>query len=106
MKVNVNAIKTALAERGLLAGTRGELPPEVSGISDDSRRVQAGDLFIAVRGWNSDGHDYLEAAAQRGAVAAIVEDPSRTTLPTITVSEGRRAAALASAVAYGEPARN
>ncbi|HEV7389366.1 MAG TPA: UDP-N-acetylmuramoyl-L-alanyl-D-glutamate--2,6-diaminopimelate ligase [Gemmatimonadaceae bacterium] len=104
--MNVKAIKTALAGRGLLTATRGELPSEVSGISDDSRRVQAGDLFIAVRGWNSDGHDYLEAAAQRGAVAAIVEDPSRTTLPTLAVSEGRRAAALAAAIAYGEPARN
>src|SRR6476620_5405398 len=105
MKVNVQAIRTALAERGLLIGVRGELPNEVTGISDDSRRVNAGDLFIAVRGWNSDGHDYLEAAAKRGAVAAIVEDPSRTTLPILAVREGRRSAALASAIAYGEPAR-
>jgi len=88
MNVNVKAIRTALAERGLLVGARGQLPDEVTGISDDSRRVNAGDLFIAVRGWNSDGHDYLEAAAKRGAVAAIVEDPSRTTLPTLAVREG------------------
>ena len=105
MNVNVKAIRTALAERGLLVGARGQLPDEVTGISDDSRRVNAGDLFIAVRGWNSDGHDYLEAAAKRGAVAAIVEDPSRTTLPTLAVREGRRSAALAAAIAYGEPAR-
>jgi UDP-N-acetylmuramoyl-L-alanyl-D-glutamate--2,6-diaminopimelate ligase len=105
MRVNLKAIKTALAERGLLLGVRGEIPGEVSGISDDSRKVVAGDLFIAVRGWNSDGHDYLNAAAKRGAVAAIVEDFSRTALPSIAVREGRRAAALASAIAYGEPAR-
>jgi UDP-N-acetylmuramoyl-L-alanyl-D-glutamate--2,6-diaminopimelate ligase len=106
MKVNVKAISTALAERGLLIGVRGELPDEVTGISDDSRRVVAGDLFIAVRGWNNDGHDYLDAASKRGAVAAIVEDPSRTTLPTLSVSEGRRSAAVASSIAYGEPARD
>jgi UDP-N-acetylmuramoyl-L-alanyl-D-glutamate--2,6-diaminopimelate ligase len=106
MKVNVQAIKTALAERGLLVGVRGDVPGEVSGISDDSRKVSPGDVFIAVRGWNSDGHDYLDAATKRGAQLAIVEDPSRTMLPTLAVREGRRAAALASAIAYGEPARN
>jgi len=106
MKVSVKAITTALTERGLLVGTKGEIPAEVTGISDDSRKVSAGDLFIAVRGWSSDGHDYLDAAAKRGAVVAIVEDPSRTTLPTLTVREGRRAAAIASSVAYGEPARS
>jgi len=105
MNVNLKAIRTALDGRGLLTGTRGDLPSEVSGITDDSRRVQPGDLFIAVRGWNSDGHDYLETAADSGAVAAIVEDASRTTLPTLSVREGRRAAALAASVAYGEPAR-
>ena len=106
MKVSVKAIQAALAERGLLVGAKGEIPEVAGGIANDSRKVSAGDAFIAVRGWNSDGHDYLDAAAKHGAVVAIVEDPSRTTLPTLTVREGRRAAALASAVAYGEPARS
>ena len=56
MKVSVQAIKTALAERGLLVGVRGEIPEYASGISDDSRKVARGDLFIAVKGWTSDGH--------------------------------------------------
>lgn len=106
MRVSVKAIKTALAKRGLLVGVSGEIPKEANGISDDSRKVSRGDLFIAVRGWTSDGHDFLEAAAQRGAAIAIVEDPSRTTLPSLVVREGRRAAAVASATAYGDPARN
>jgi UDP-N-acetylmuramoyl-L-alanyl-D-glutamate--2,6-diaminopimelate ligase len=106
MRVSVNAIKTALAERGLLVGVSGEIPEEASGISDDSRKVARGDLFIAVKGWSSDGHDFLDAASKRGAAVAIVEDPSRTTLPSLIVREGRRAAALASATAYGHPARN
>jgi UDP-N-acetylmuramoyl-L-alanyl-D-glutamate--2,6-diaminopimelate ligase len=106
MRVNVKAIKAALAERGLLVDVRGAIPDEASGISDDSRSLARGDLFIAVRGWVSDGHDYLAAAQQRGAALAIVEDPSRTNLPSLVVSEGRRAAALASATAYGNPARN
>ena len=99
-------MKAALAERGLLVGVSGEIPEKAGGVSDDSRKVSRGDLFIAVRGWNSDGHDFLDAAAQRGATVAIVEDPSRTTLPSLVVRDGRRAAALASATAYGDPARN
>jgi UDP-N-acetylmuramoyl-L-alanyl-D-glutamate--2,6-diaminopimelate ligase len=106
MRVSVNAIRAALAERGLLVGESGEIPKEAAGISDDSRMVSRGDLFIAVRGWNSDGHDFLDAAAQRGAAIAIVEDSSRTSLPSLLVREGRRAAAVASATAYGDPARN
>ena len=104
--IRIADIKSALAEQGLLAGVRGDLPPESSGISDDSRKVARGDLFIAIRGWNSDGHDFLSAAAERGAAVAIVEDPERTTLPVLVVREGRRAAAIAAATAYGNPARN
>ena len=105
MRVKVEAIKTALAERGLLVGARGEMPQEITGISDDSRKVDRGHLFIAVRGSSSDGHDFLDAAAQRGAAIAIVEDPVRTRLPSLVVREGRRAAALAAATAHGNPAR-
>jgi UDP-N-acetylmuramoyl-L-alanyl-D-glutamate--2,6-diaminopimelate ligase len=106
MRVLVSDVRNALAERGLLAGVEGKLPREATGIADDSRKVERGDLFIAVRGWNSDGHDFLDSAAQRGAAVAIVEDPTRTTLPALVVREGRRAAAAAAATAYGNPARN
>jgi UDP-N-acetylmuramyl-tripeptide synthetase len=106
MRVSLKAVKAALEVRGLLVGVSGEIPEEASGISDDSRKVARGDLFIAVKGWNSDGHDFLDAASSRGAAVAIVEDPARTTLPSLIVREGRRAAAVASATAYGDPARN
>ena len=105
MSVSVKEIKAALAERGLLVSASKDLPDHAMGVSDDSRKVSPGDLFIAVRGWNSDGHDFLDAARDRGAIAAIVEDASRTTLPSLVVREGRRAAALAAATAYGDPAR-
>ncbi len=42
------------------------------GVSTDTRRIVAGELFVALRGPNFDGHDYLAAAAARGAAAAIV----------------------------------
>ena len=105
MSISVKAIKTALSEHDLLEGVNGELPESASGIADDSRKVEPGYIFIAIRGSTSDGHDHLASAARRGAKLAIVQDPSRTTLPSLTVRVGRRGAALAASVAYGEPAK-
>ena len=104
--MRVSDIEAALSSQGLLAGINGDLPENCRGVSDDSRKVERGELFIAVRGWDSDGHDFLDAAAQRGACAAIVEDPTRTSLPTLVVREGRRAAAIAAAVAYRNPSED
>ncbi|HUX81559.1 MAG TPA: UDP-N-acetylmuramoyl-tripeptide--D-alanyl-D-alanine ligase [Halothiobacillus sp.] len=45
---------------------------EVRGVSTDSRRLQPGNLFVALKGTNFDGHDHLQQAAEKGAVAAVV----------------------------------
>ncbi|HZE08437.1 MAG TPA: UDP-N-acetylmuramoyl-L-alanyl-D-glutamate--2,6-diaminopimelate ligase [Gemmatimonadaceae bacterium] len=105
MSARVAEIERALAEHGLLVTTTGNLPAEVSGIADDSRKVNPGDLFVAVRGWDKDGHDFLRAAAEQGAAVAIVEDAGSTTTPSLVVREGRKAAAIAAATFYGHPAR-
>src|SRR6202171_5106013 len=106
MTVRIVEVRDAIAERGLLERVEGKLPDQASGVADDSRKVSRGELFIAVRGWNSDGHDFLDAAEQRGAAVAIVEDAKRTRLPALVVREGRRAAAVAASMAYGNPARS
>jgi UDP-N-acetylmuramoyl-tripeptide--D-alanyl-D-alanine ligase len=49
--------------------------PVVTGWSVDTRTLEPGDLFFALRGPNHDGHDYVETAFARGAVAAVVERP-------------------------------
>ncbi|HVF38815.1 MAG TPA: UDP-N-acetylmuramoyl-L-alanyl-D-glutamate--2,6-diaminopimelate ligase [Gemmatimonadaceae bacterium] len=95
----------ALDAAKLLVEIRGKLPEFVEGISDDSRHVSNGYLFIAVRGSARDGHDYLDRAEELGAVAGMVEDASRTKLPVIVVREGRKAAAIAAGAAFGEPSR-
>ncbi|HEY1953054.1 MAG TPA: UDP-N-acetylmuramoyl-L-alanyl-D-glutamate--2,6-diaminopimelate ligase [Gemmatimonadaceae bacterium] len=105
MSVRVGDIKSALEEHGLLVEVKGQTPESVSGIADDSRKVETGNLFIAVKGWASDGHDFLDAAAKRGAAMAIVENASRTKLPALVVREGRRAAAVAAGTAFGNPAK-
>ena len=52
--MRVADIEAALSSHGLLVGLNGELPENCRGISDDSRKLERGELFIAVRGWNSD----------------------------------------------------
>src|SRR5215831_9006553 len=106
MNAKLETIVTALAEANLLVERRGDLPSTISGITDDSRRVSPGSMFVAVRGTERDGHDYLEAAAKAGATAAIVQDAARTSLPSLVVSHGRQAAAIAAAAAYAAPARD
>ena len=83
--------------------------PTIRGIRYDSRRVCPGDLFIALRGANSNGHDYLDLAASLGAAALIVEDmpPSslpKTTIPMVRVPDSRRALAPLAARFFGNPA--
>jgi UDP-N-acetylmuramoyl-L-alanyl-D-glutamate--2,6-diaminopimelate ligase len=95
-------VRDALARAGLLVEVRGSPPEHLTGITDDSRQVTSGALFVAVRGTARDGHDFLAAITDR-AGAAIVEDASRTTLPSFVVRDARRAAPIAAATAYGEP---
>jgi len=105
MHADVAAIAKALDDANLLLERRGSLPATVSGITDDSRLVTRGSVFVAVRGSERDGHDYLDAAKKAGASMAILQDASRTDLPCLVVNDGRRAAAVAGAAAFGWPAR-
>jgi UDP-N-acetylmuramoyl-tripeptide--D-alanyl-D-alanine ligase len=56
-------------------------------VSTDSRNLQRGDLFVALRGPHFDGHDYLGQAATAGAVAAMVERDLPVDLPLLQVRE-------------------
>ena len=105
MHFSLDSTVASLDRAGLLAGVRGTLPDSVDGISDDSRRVTPGSLFLAIRGSDHDGHDYLDRARDLGATAVLVEDATLTDLPAIVVTEGRKAAAIAAGEAYGNPSR-
>lgn len=104
LTVSAAAIAAALADAGLLVEQRGSLPDHFTSISDDSRRVGPGTLFVAVRGSARDGHDFLSGAERAGAAAALVERADSTTLPAFVVRNGRSAAGIAAAAAYGHPA--
>ena len=104
---SLHDVIAALQSAQLLHERRGTLPATANGITDDSRLVRPGTLFVAVRGTERDGHDYLELAQRAGAVAAVVEQASRVpaNMPALIVRDGRRAAPIAAAAAYGWPAR-
>ena len=80
---------------------------EVSGLQYDSRKVRAGDCFVAMRGETTDGNRYIDAAIKSGAVAIVsdsqVERP-RNNVAWAQVAHGRRALAVASANLLGRPA--
>ena len=62
----------------------------ITGVSTDTRTLQAGDLFVALTGDNFDGHDYLARAAEQGAVAALVSRESSTSAaPQLLVDNTR-----------------
>ena len=83
----------------------------VSGVEYDSRRLEAGDVFVAMRGGSADGNRYIDAAIAKGA-AAIVTDSREAfeklrmkhqDIPAALVSRGRRALAEVSAAVMGHP---
>ena len=77
---------------------------QVNGITDDSRAVAQGDLFCAWKGTNSDSHDFVPAAERAGAAAAVVERAiEESELPQLIVTDGRRGAATAASVVFGDP---
>jgi UDP-N-acetylmuramoyl-tripeptide--D-alanyl-D-alanine ligase len=82
-------MKLTLAEAAIGSGAVLEAPSSVpnagallvSGYSIDSRTVAAGELFFAVRGERLDGHEFVAASLERGAVAAVVSRARVATLP-------------------------
>ena len=58
----------------LAARVSGRAPEGVSGVSIDTRTLQPGDLYFAIRGEKNDGHDFVAAAFEKGAAAAVVDE--------------------------------
>lgn len=68
--------------------------PEITAVSTDTRRMEPGSLFVAIKGETYDGHDFLPAAAAGGAIAALVEEQPSVKLPNvhlIQVADTRKA---------------
>lgn len=80
----------------LLPGSRlvGEGATPLARVHSDTRSLQAGDFFVALRGERFDAHDFLPQARAAGALAALVDDADRLAnagLPGLVVADSRRA---------------
>jgi UDP-N-acetylmuramoyl-L-alanyl-D-glutamate--2,6-diaminopimelate ligase len=90
--------QVALLER------QGDLRVQVAAITDDSRAVQAGSLFVAVRGEQVDGHRFIPAALQAGAAAVVLEQSfAGLGVPSVRVADSRKALGLLGGRFYGNP---
>ncbi|MBX6364542.1 MAG: UDP-N-acetylmuramoyl-L-alanyl-D-glutamate--2,6-diaminopimelate ligase [Gemmatimonadetes bacterium] len=102
--VSLADVVARLRADGLLVGAP-SVDASLSGVTDDSRLVRAGDLFCAWAGTAADAHAYVPAAEAAGAAAALVErELGGVAIPQVLVTDGRRAAAVAAMVVYGDPA--
>ncbi|MDR0978700.1 MAG: UDP-N-acetylmuramoyl-L-alanyl-D-glutamate--2,6-diaminopimelate ligase [Lachnospiraceae bacterium] len=92
---------------------KGNLEIDIKQIENDSRKVEEGALFVAITGFETDGHEYIETAIKNGAIAILAENielikkiklPEDVTL--IMAPNTRKALAVASANFYGNPSQS
>ena len=78
---------------------------EIGGVCYDSRAAKPGDLFVAMTGYETDGHRFIPMAAERGAACVLCERPPEgTEIPYVLVPSSREALADVSANYFGHPA--
>ena len=77
---------------------------EISGISYDSRQTQPGDLFVAIKGFETDGHRFIPKAMERGAAAVLCEEAPADGTPYIQIRDCRYGLAIVSRDFFGDPA--
>ncbi|MBQ4381963.1 MAG: UDP-N-acetylmuramoyl-L-alanyl-D-glutamate--2,6-diaminopimelate ligase, partial [Oscillospiraceae bacterium] len=76
---------------------------EITDVANDSRKAAAGTLFIAVKGYETDGHKFITAAKKQGASCVLCQKRPRCAIPYVLVENSRSAEALAAAAFYGHP---
>ena len=96
-----------LLEHVPVVAVQGPVAVDVTGVRYDSRRVQPGDAFFALRGQAHDGHRYLADAVAHGAQVLVVEELPAQALPAtlVQVESARRALAGMARAFYGDPTR-
>ena len=85
---------------------QGSADIEISALCSDSRKVTPGALFIAVRGYESDGHAYIRQAIEKGAAAVLCEEipgQAGNDVCFVQVPCSRKALALAADAYFGHP---
>ncbi|WP_353892208.1 UDP-N-acetylmuramoyl-L-alanyl-D-glutamate--2,6-diaminopimelate ligase [Proteinivorax hydrogeniformans] len=98
-------MKLSKITSNLRCAITGDKDVEVLGITNDTRKVQAGWAFVAIKGYSTDGHKFIPQALENGASVVIVDRDFKGELPvtTVTVKDSRKALAKLSMEFYGHP---
>ena len=89
---------------------KGNLDLDITGIESNSKNVKEGYMFVAIKGFSTDGHEFVENAIQNGAIVVMVQEgcdlkalniPDNVTI--IMLPDTRRGLAIASSNFYGDP---
>ena len=97
-----------LLERVAILSSKGTLDAEITGIETDSRQVKAGNLFVAIKGTQTDGHAYIDKAVAAGAAAILVMDmpddvPADRAVAYIRVADTEAIVGEVATTFYGNP---
>lgn len=86
----------------------GDTEVEITGVNIDSRRIEKGHLFVAMKGTQVDGHQFISKAIEQGAVAVLCEDMPESLATGVTfvqVESTEDAAGKVATLFYGDPSR-
>lgn len=102
--MTVAQLVAALNGQVAIIDQRGALDRSVTSVTDDSRAVASGSLFVAVKGERVDGHRFVAQAIQAGAVAIVAQESVEVvSLPLVKVADSRKALGLIGSRFYGDP---
>lgn len=78
---------------------------DITSIAYDSRKVVEGGVFVCIKGYETDGHKFAQAAVANGAAVIVAEDKVDVDIPVVYVENSRRAIAELACTLYGEPSK-
>lgn len=84
--------------------TNADLEQEITGVSYDSRHTSPGDLFIALEGYETDGHRFIPMAREKGAACVLCQKAPQDGGPYVRTGDSRGALAQAGRNWFGDPA--
>jgi len=103
--MNINFIRELINPQDIINGTE----KEISSFHFDSRQVERDSCFIAIKGTQFDGHQFIDAAINQGAIAIICEqlpEDSNPNIEYIVVKNSRKALSVLAQYQYNNPAKN
>ena len=85
-------LKDLISQLEILSDTA-DPETEISGLSYDSRKTKEGDLFVAIRGFETDGHRFIPKAVEKKASVILCESLPEQDVPYVQVADSRHALA-------------